>query len=129
MCSWRGSRKDRAASPGETTRQAAVDIRWWMVVALLAGTGVCLRPFFFATSQQRLLWQAADLLAREQYDEAERSARAVLDQAPHSATALLIAGEALASGTCPDEALPFLLRVPAASSAEYVRPSIVQRSV
>ncbi len=120
MRTWRGNRADHADNAdGSCLRDNTR--HWWVVAVILVAMGVCLRPLIFASSRDRLLWRAADLLAGEQYEEAERVARAVLEESPQSATALLIAGEAMACNHRVEEALPFLLGVPSANQAEYVR--------
>ena len=99
----------------------AVPRRSWVVIGLLIGAGVCLRPVFLPGPSNRLLWRAADALVRARYEEAERLARAVLERWPEHAPALLIAGEAAAGADRPEDAAAYFLRVPAASPAEYVR--------
>ncbi len=98
----------------------AVPRRWWVVIGLLIGAGVCLRPVFLPGPSNRLLWRAADALVRARYEEAERLARVVLERWPEQAPALLIAGEAAAGADRPEDAAAYFLRVPAASPAEYV---------
>lgn len=120
MRNWHGNREDHVVN-ADGSCLCGNAARWWGVALLLLAMGVCLRPLIFASSRDRLLWRAADLLAKEQYEEAERVALAVLEESPQSATALLIAGEAMASNHRIEEALPFLLDVPAANPAEYVR--------
>jgi tetratricopeptide (TPR) repeat protein len=95
--------------------------RWVAVALLLAGIVGCFLPVLLAEPGKRLLWRAADALIREQCAEAERLARAVLVERPGCAPALLIAGEATAKSDRFQEALGYLLRVPEASPAEFVR--------
>jgi len=56
--------------------------RWWVVIGLLIAAGICLRPVVWPGPAERLLWQAADALLRERYEEAERLSRAVLERRP-----------------------------------------------
>ncbi|MFH1924414.1 MAG: tetratricopeptide repeat protein, partial [Planctomycetota bacterium] len=108
-------------SPRNAARWFGVHQRWVAVVLLLVGAAVCFLPVLLAEPGKRLLWRAADALIREQYEEAERLARAVLEQRPGCASALLIAGEATAKSDRSEEALGYLLRVPEASPAQYAR--------
>ena len=86
--------------------------RWWIVILLLAGAGICLGPILLTEPPRRWLWQAADALVEERYDAAERLSLAVLDEWPECAPALVIAGEAAARLDRPADSLSCELQEP-----------------
>lgn len=104
-----------------TSSKLSVRFRWCVVVLILAGAVVCFRPFFLASSGKRLLWRAADALAREQYQEAERLANLALEHLHECPLGLLIAGEAAVKLRRREDALGYFRRVNKEMSAEYVQ--------
>ena len=83
------------SGPRNAAQWFALRQRWVAALLILAGAAACFLPVLLAEPGKRLLWRAADALIREQYREAERLARAVLEQRPGCASAMLIAGEAM----------------------------------
>jgi tetratricopeptide (TPR) repeat protein len=78
---------------------------------ILLGLGLVLRPFLVASPLQRLLRQAESALADRRFQEAEELACAVLETAPGSSRALLIAGEGASGRQRYTEALDYYARI------------------
>lgn len=93
--------------------------RGCVVLLLLLGAGICLRPALLPDPQTRRVRQAARALLSSQCEAAERLATSLLDDHPDCAIALLIAGEAAAKGDRDKQALDYYLRVSPDCAAEY----------
>jgi tetratricopeptide (TPR) repeat protein len=90
------------------------------VVALWIGAGVVLWPALWPDVRTRLVRQATAAFAEHQYGEVEQLARAVLDQWPDDAAALVLAGRAAAKAVRDQQAKDYFLRVSDKSPEEYV---------
>ncbi|MCA9143645.1 MAG: VCBS repeat-containing protein [Planctomycetales bacterium] len=111
------------SSPRSQERSEATDrqIRRLMVVLLLVGTAIILRPIWGVSATDRLLLQAARHLMAEQYTEAEHCAIAALEEDPQSSLALLIAGESATRRQRDVDAIRYFRRVKDDGSANAVR--------
>lgn len=85
---------------------------------VLLAAAFSLQGVWRADSQERLLRSAAWALLCDDAAEAERTARQALEEAPHSARALLIAGRAAVTLQRPEDALAYYRRVPDDGGAE-----------
>ena len=95
-------------------------VRYLAILLTVCGAIVCLRPMWGASSTERSLHEAASFLAADRFVDAERSAKDVLQLAPHSSRALLIAGEAAIRQERNDEAIRYFQQVKDDGSADAV---------
>ena len=91
-----------------------------LTALLIAGAGCVVAPLLPLPSAEPQLRQAAWALVGHRYEQAEALAQEVLQRAPDSAPALLIAGDALAGMQRSEEALAYYRRVPDDGSAASV---------
>ncbi|MEO8495590.1 MAG: tetratricopeptide repeat protein, partial [Planctomycetota bacterium] len=96
-------------------------IRCLLIVLLLAGATISLRPIWGASATDRLLSQAAGHLMADRYDEAESCALGVLQDDPQSSLALLIAGEVASHRQRDDDAIRYFRQVPDDGSPDAIR--------
>ncbi len=108
-------------TPMETRNRASDLFRWWAVVLIVAGAGVCVRPLFLASSGTRFLSRAAGALTSENFEEAERLANLALEHLPESSLGLLIAGEAASRLHRSEDAVQYFQRVQKKRNADYVQ--------
>jgi tetratricopeptide (TPR) repeat protein len=95
--------------------------RAWIVVLLILGAAVCLRPALMPDAHTRLLRAAGQAWSSRNFVAAQQLAETVLEQWPDCPTALLIAGEAAAKNDDALQALEYFQRVSADTPGEYVR--------
>ncbi len=82
-----------------------------MAALLMLGAIVCLRPFWWPSEMDRLLYRAASQLSSDRFAEAERRAKEVLQLDPHSSLAALIAGESALRLERTDDAIRYFRQV------------------
>ncbi|HUG71760.1 MAG TPA: FG-GAP-like repeat-containing protein [Pirellulaceae bacterium] len=86
-------------------------VSYLVILLALLGATVSLHPIWVPNANERLLHEAALLLASEQYADAERCANDLLQRDSQSSQALLIAGEAAIRQVRNEHAIRYFQRV------------------